>query len=207
MKIEKINEDKIKIIFNDQDLKENHISLHSFMSNSIENQQLFLNLLEVAEKEVGFQTDNYKVCIETLALKNGNFILIVTRLHNSIFNTKSRLHFSRKFPSIQNQISVYQFHQFDIFCEFCHWIYMTFPESISIFKDKASLYKYHKQYYLLIDQILLPKEVLFKITTYFTEFAEFTNLSAVSIQKLKEYGNIIISKNAISIGNTYFNKI
>ena len=63
MKIEKINENKIRITFNHSYLQENNVDIHSFMSNSLESQSLFLNLLDEAEREIGFITDNYKLCI------------------------------------------------------------------------------------------------------------------------------------------------
>ena len=80
MKIEKLNEDKIRITLNLEDLKEKDIDFHSFMSNSIESQEIFLDMLEEAEREVGFVTDDYRIMIEALAMKDGNFILTVTRL-------------------------------------------------------------------------------------------------------------------------------
>ena len=80
LQIEKITENKIKITLNIKDLKEKNIDLHTFMSNSIESQDLFYDMLNKAEKEVGFETKDYKLMIETLAIPNGNFILTVTRL-------------------------------------------------------------------------------------------------------------------------------
>ena len=56
MKIEKLTENKIRIILNLEDLKENNIDVQSFMSNSIESQNLFINILDKAEHEVGFST-------------------------------------------------------------------------------------------------------------------------------------------------------
>lgn len=70
MQIEKLNENKIRITLNLDDLKENNIDLHSFMSNSIESQDLFYNMLDKAEKEVGFETKDYKLMIEALAVPN-----------------------------------------------------------------------------------------------------------------------------------------
>ncbi len=52
MKIEKLSDDKIRITLNMDDLKENDIDFQSFMSNSIESQDLFMDMLEKAEKEV-----------------------------------------------------------------------------------------------------------------------------------------------------------
>lgn len=73
MQIEKITENKIRITLNTQDLQENNIDLHAFMSNSIESQDLFYNMLDKAEKEIGFKTKNYKLMIEALAIPNRKF--------------------------------------------------------------------------------------------------------------------------------------
>lgn len=70
MKIEKLNENKIRITLNMQDLNERDIDYHSFMSNSIESQDIFLDMLHTAEKEVGFYTDDCRIMIEALALKD-----------------------------------------------------------------------------------------------------------------------------------------
>ncbi len=75
MQIEKITENKIRIILNIQDLQEKNIDLHTFMSNSIESQDLFYEMLNKAEKEVGFETKNYKLIIESLAIPNRKFYI------------------------------------------------------------------------------------------------------------------------------------
>lgn len=68
MQIEKLTENKIRIILNLEDLKEKNIDLHSFMSNSIESQDLFYDVLNKAEEEIGFITKNYKLMIEAIAI-------------------------------------------------------------------------------------------------------------------------------------------
>ena len=68
MQIEKLSENKIRITLNLEDLKEKNIDLHSFMSNSIESQDVFYDMLDKAEKEIGFETKNYKLMIEALAV-------------------------------------------------------------------------------------------------------------------------------------------
>ena len=70
MKIEKLNENKIRIILNLEELKERDIDSDIFLSNSIESQSIFLDMLDTAEKEVGFVTDNCRIMIEALALKD-----------------------------------------------------------------------------------------------------------------------------------------
>ncbi len=70
MKIEKLNEDKIRITLNMEDLSERDIDYHAFMSNSIESQNIFFDMLDTADKEVGFNTDDCKIMIEAIALKD-----------------------------------------------------------------------------------------------------------------------------------------
>ena len=85
LRIEKLTENKIRIILNLDDLKENNIDLHSFMSSSIETQDLFCTMLDKAEKEIGFKTKDYKLMIEALAVPE-------RKLHfncNSFFSRKA----------------------------------------------------------------------------------------------------------------------
>ena len=79
MKFEKLNNDKIRIILNLQDLEDNNIDYQSFMSNSSDSQKLFLEMLDEAEEQIGFTTKDYKLMIEALATLNGDFIITVTR--------------------------------------------------------------------------------------------------------------------------------
>ena len=73
MQLEKLTENKIRITLNLEDLKEKNIDLHSFMSNSIESQDLFYDVLNKAEKEIGFITKNYKLMIEAIAVPERKF--------------------------------------------------------------------------------------------------------------------------------------
>ncbi len=45
MKFEKLSENKIKITLTSQDLKDKNIDFHSFMSNTLEKQDLFWDIL------------------------------------------------------------------------------------------------------------------------------------------------------------------
>ena len=80
MKIEKLNENKIKITLSIHDLEEKDINFHDFMSNPIETQDLFLLMLQEAEEKVGFKTKNCKVKIEALAMTEDNFVLTITKI-------------------------------------------------------------------------------------------------------------------------------
>lgn len=199
MKIEKLTENKIKIMFNNKDLEEQHISIHSFMSNSIENQNLFLYILEVAEKEVGFITENYKISIETLTQNNDNFTLIISRVNESIKKCNSeRLHFSRKQYNLSNKISLFKFCNSETFIDFSKTISRNFPEIYKLLEGKNSLFKLNDSYFLSIKNIPFDKNLLFKVTCILSEFSEFINISDITYFKLKECSELLIENFAIS---------
>ena len=198
MKIEKLNENKIKITFNSEYLENNHISVHSFMSNSIESQALFLTLLDAAEKEVGFVTENYKIAVEALTQNKDKFTLIISRvLEKSAKTFKNRLHTYRKISSFDNVAALYKFESFETFSIFSDYLFHRNPEILALLNEKNSLYEYNNSYFLAIDKLYLEKKILFKITTLFSEFSEYVNISKNTFQKLKEVGKVIIEKNSI----------
>ena len=156
MKIEKLNEDKIRITLNMEDLESEHIDFHTFMSNPIESQDIFLDMLEKAEKEVGFITDDYRLMIEALALSDGNFILTVTRVevenNERISYKKKKVSIKRKHATIRTNIAIYRFETFDEFCEFCNFAKNSILHNLNSFASSISLYSYNEKYYLVFSR-------------------------------------------------------
>ena len=79
MKFEKLSENKIRITLSIQDLAEKEIDFHVFMSNSIESQDILLDMLEQAKKETGFDPENYNLKIEALAMADTSFVFTITK--------------------------------------------------------------------------------------------------------------------------------
>lgn len=182
MKIEKINDNKIKVTVNNSDLEKNNIDIHSFMSNSIESQCLFLGILEEAEIQVGFNTDNYKLTIEALALSDGNFIITVTRVEKE--NIKStRVHAYRKQSNSNCQEYIYHFENFDNFCSFTNCLTKSNIQ-LSI-NNKHLLYQYNNSFFLILETV---NE---KLSTLISEFANQIENSELIINKIKECGVLI----------------
>lgn len=206
MRIEKLTENKIRFILNIDDLKEKNIDFHSFMSNSIESQDLFLDMLEQAETEIGFKTENYKLVIEAIATSDGNFILTVTRICDDIphkRNTKKDVKIKRKNIIPSKLLSIYKFDSFDDFCDFCTYIGDALPASYKKFKN-SSLYLYNKSFYLILINMRISI-VDFKVfCNAITEFGTFVDNPTLFERKIKEYGKLIIKEQAISTGLKYF---
>ena len=58
MKFEKLSENKIRITLTPGDFEEKHIDFQDFMSNPLESQDLFLDILEEAKSQIGFNTSD-----------------------------------------------------------------------------------------------------------------------------------------------------
>ena len=210
MKFEKINQDKIKVTINSEDLKKNDIDLHSFMADSDETQSLFLDVLDMAEKDLGFSTQNYNLKVETVALSDGVFILTITRVSDnsinnieSTYSAKKRLKVNRKTPDIAASI-VYRFNSFDDFCQFSNMLYDNISDNFKKIAKDTILYYYQNSYYLIFININIRFNELKKAFSLITEFATYVNSSDIFIAKIYESGKPIFKKNALGNCKKYF---
>lgn len=209
MKIEKLTENKIRVIINDEDLKQNHTDLHTIMTKSLENQGLFLNILSKAEKEVGFYTENCKLLIEAFSTPDDLFVFTITKYSENDFkdvllNSPKKLKVKRKAVNINNTDAIYQFNGFEEFCNFCNCINNKNQFEINKLSKHISLYLYNNTYYLILSNIKTDYKNIKIFYNTISEFGKFVSNSNTFKTKLLEHGTSIIKKNAISIGIKYF---
>lgn len=207
MKIEKLNENKIRITLNMNDLKEKNIDFHSFMSNSLDSQSLFLDMLAQAEEEVGFVTKDYKIMIEALATSEGDFILTVTRFvpDTEKDNLKrKKVKTSRKFTKLNKEVSIYCFKTFDDFTDYCTSLDEGLFEDLKKSFANSILYSYNSNYYLLLKDISASPTLINKFSSDIAEFATTVHNPKLFSKKLSEYGKIIMKKNAIKLCKKHF---
>lgn len=201
MQFEKINEDKIRIIFNIEDLKEKNINYHDFMANSIATQGVFLDMLNQAEKEIGFVTNNYQLMIEALASSDGSFVLTVTRSKEAKpnINAPKKLKAKPKLLPLNEPLPtlVYKFNNFDDFYDLCNFIKKDYSKQVTKTFNKAILYTYNDNIYLLLKTS--PKANIKEIKCIISLINEFCSnivqTSELFQNKLTEYGKILVKNN------------
>ena len=203
MKIEKITDNKIRIFLNLDDLKAKNIDLHSFMSNSIESQSLFVDMLNEAEKTVGFYAKDSKVLIEALASTDGLFIFTITKVEEDI-PKKRIIKIKRKTTNTNLKKVIYKFDSFDEFCNFCTYINNSVFYKFNEVAKKTSLYSYKESYYLVISDINTNHQKINGFYATISEFAKIVNHSDGFENKLLEYGKPIMKRNAIKRTLEYF---
>jgi len=208
MKFEKLSENKIRITLSIQDLAEKEIDFHVFMSNSIESQDILLDMLEQAKKETGFDPENYNLKIEALAMADTSFIFTITKEVPEEKTKLSRKKFSikRKCISPSSTQAVYSFSSFDDYCSFLHFLQESnLLNDITYIADNILLYDYKEKYYLLMNGIHNEAVNKLRFYTGITEFAKYVTNSKVFASKLSECGSLIMDHNALEIGLKHFN--
>ena len=211
MKIEKLTDNKIRIIMHIEDIEKNTNDIHTFFDNIMNSQNLFLDILQKAEKEVDFHTEGCKLLIEAFSTLEDVIVFTITKYsssENNSINTnndsKRKLIVKRKTntPSLKN--AVYEFDNFDYFCDFCNSISKIENLDIDKLAKKIVLYNYQNKFFLIFKDINFKDKYIHKVFNILSEFSKFQNFSANFEYKLTEHGKAYIRNNAILKGIKYF---
>ena len=214
MKIERLTEDKIRIIIKQDELKDPSLDLHTIMTKAAESQGLFLEILAKAKKETGFNADGHKLLIEAFNFGDDSMVFTITKykvLKNTESekvpsnSTKKTLRVKRKhsLTPVENRC-IYRFIDFETFCDFCNNLNKhTQISRRGLIKD-SSLYLYNNLYFLVISGINLEHKSLIKFHSLLSEFSTISTTNKYFENKLKEHGKIVIKKSAINVGIKYF---
>lgn len=225
MRFEKLNENKIRIILDTKDLEKNNVDFHFFMSNPLASQKLFIDMLNKAEKELNFATENYNLKVEAIQVSTGDFILTITRtipekdnkshtFKSSDSKTKARLRSKRKSIDNINTVKnldfnnkniIYSFDSFDDFIEFINFINPHDEQAYSIAKN-VSLYEYKNRYFLVFSSINSNCQSTNFVFSAITEFGTYIDNTNNNIFKsiLVENGNLIMKNNALKTAIKFF---
>lgn len=136
MQIKKINNDKLKVILSSNDLGEKNIDVDSFLANSLESQDLFFEILDLAEEQYDFNIENNKAVVEAINLDNNLFILTITKLKNDFKNSYDS---SSKIFCFENMDDIFT-------------IYNILNKNNSNLEN-TYIYEFNNKYYLLLNNI------------------------------------------------------
>ena len=156
MKIEKLTENKIRIVLNLEDLETNNIDFESVLNNTPETQTLILSILNQAEKDFGFYTRDCKILIEAFASMEGDFVFTITKMPSNKQKNHSFSHKKSKVtPRYNSHTLVYSFKNFEEFCNFCQALHIELlsHKNLSLICKNTALYFYKNDYYLIIPTV------------------------------------------------------
>lgn len=216
MRIEKLDDNKLKIMFNSKELEENNITVHSFLSGSSEAQKLFLAILDIADEEFGFDIKNCNISSETISFGNKDFVIFVTKSlqtsataeninkispynlldfipQNHTENTND-LGFlpPLNFESDLDRI-IYKFESIKEVFEFCKYV----NTELSFSNLNNSLYKYNNSFFIIIDIKKLVAKNKQLVISILSEYKNYIYLSPLAYTKLIEHSTLILKSRAI----------
>lgn len=206
MKIEKLTENKIRVIIHSDEIELNDFNVHNIMIKAIETQDIFKNILKKAEKEVDFYTDGCKLLIEASSSLEDVLVFTITKFSIDTEIKKKKLIAKRKsFPKISKH-SICQFETFDAFCEFCTNIKTLHKLDIHELAKNNTLYLWKNNYYLILKNINSKYENIDLFYSTLSEFGKLLSFSEYFDSKLSEHGKVMIKKDAIHVGINFFVK-
>lgn len=210
MKIEKITENKIRVIINTEELSEKKVTLNSLVKNTDSAQELFKYMLEEAQKQVGFVVDDARLLVEAYSTSDGLFIITFTKFNNVENTPKNKtakkLSCKRKIPSNSSKNAIYEFRNFEEFCNFCNYANNSKLGDLKGFAKSILLYEYNGLYYLTFNGIHTDFEFLDFFYASISEFAKLISNSTLYRAKLDERGKVIFKANAVRNGIKFFVK-
>ena len=208
MKIEKLTEDKIRIIVNPSDLELENLDMKSIMTKAIDRQGFFVHMLEKAKDEVGFNTDGCKLLIEAFSSSDDILVFTITKYSEKEplknIDSSKKLTVKRKSLNIKNKEAIYRFRSFDEFCDFCECINKEYKFDIKKLSKNTYLYLYNNTYYLFMKNIITEETALKNFYSIASEFLIPVHYSNNFENKLLEHGKLIIKGNSIVTGIKYF---
>ena len=204
MKIEKLTDNKIRVIINSDELGLNHSNVHHIMAKAIETQEIFSDILKKAEKEVAFYTDGCKLLIEAFSSFDDVIVFTITKfLPDKNFKKKKLIAKRKTFDQMSNEI-ICCFNTFDAFCQFCNAIKLVHKINPNKLAKNIVLYLWKDSYYLVLKNLNNKDGNTDLLYSILSEFGRLVSPSNHFDCKLLEYGKVIIKNNAIHVGIQYF---
>lgn len=205
MRIEKVNENVLRVTITLNDLEERNIDLGSLNYNSPAAQELFWDMMEKAEEEYGFASGDSQLIFEASPENEEGFVVTITKVDaegefesiQKYIKSKyknSELRQKKKKSKVCSTLKIYCFNSLDDVCHLAKQI-------IAVYSGESALYRCRDSYYLLMGGTPSNSQSL---DILMCEYSAAINNPGFFEGYLNEYGEKIIGENAVETLNTYF---
>ena len=218
MKIEKLNENQLKITLAPEDLSIRGLALNELSYGSPKTKELYNELVDQALTEFGFESEDGALVIEAIPTSKGNLVIFITK-NQTADDLDTR--FSRFSPDILDEVEenefvpltdmlkfsglndkktkdgnakIFVFNTLDAVTELCVHIKDIFIGKSSLFKSNQS-----KLYFLILEKNLSDKETFGKICNIASEFSTQGRSNYATTSVINEHCEKIIGSDAVTI--------
>lgn len=198
MRLERLNDDKIRIFLTFDDLTERGIEKDDMWRDIPKVHELFHDMMEEAYSEFGFDISG-PVAVEVFALPAQGMVVIVSRgksepsSNNEDHDEDEDLYELEVTIEESDQI-VYAFSDLE------HLIQLS--KRLALFYSyNNTAFAYNNKYFIVLESVELEEKEYQKIIANMSEFGE---ASSISLEMLQEYGKLIAENNAIQVISQHF---
>lgn len=201
MKVEKINNNKVKITLTFEELEKRDINIKDIEKNSEIAKNLFVDLIEESNIDEEFEFEDSQLLIEASSDNNNLFVVTITKVDNmpdlrkySLLEKKVKN--SKKSKSIVTNYKVdsfiYSFKSIDNILALCEN-----AKDEKLFFGKNSLYKYNDIYFLIFANSSIKNKKFLKTFVFLSEYCENYYSYNMFSSAIKEKSKLIIANNAL----------
>ncbi len=209
MRIERINENRIKVIIEADEAMANNLTVKDITDNTQVAQKMFWQVLRLAEENINFSVGSAKLFVETIPSCEEGIGMVITKvcteedIDKAVKNCfyKGRIKRSELKPlnssDGRQRKYIFRFESFDAVCSGAGQLEKGYF-------GISTLYKYDGYFYLY----LIPDDPisLCEADTVLSEFAVKQKNGQYFHGRLNEYGKVMIENNAVEVLSEYFCK-
>jgi len=201
MRIERINENKLRVFISFDDLEDRDIDLESFNYNTPETQELFWDLMEQAEVELGFDSMESQLCVEAVTDVDHGFIITITRMDDEgelesiqkFIKTRFKrreLTNRKKTAPPASSVAIYGFEDFDDLAMACRRV-------AAMHAGESSVWRCESTYYLVLNGMEDPSGNQRRFEDILSEYGDGIQNTSFFEGYLNEYGICMLQTNAL----------
>lgn len=196
MRVEKINENKVKIILTLEELENRKISLSDLENNSSLARELFLDLIEENNLDEDFKLNDSQLLIEATSDTENLFEITITKLDLNISNSANKYNdvkSSKKRKTIYKASSnIFIFNTMDMVLELASNL-----KNQDLFFGRNTLYRLDNKYFLIFSKSSIKNKNFMKTFAFINEYSSNSMFDPLFETSIKERADLIIKNNAI----------
>ncbi len=190
MKIEIIDENKVKIILSLAELEMRNISLTDLQNNTSLAKNFFKTIIEESNLDEDFiENEDSQLFIEATSDSTETFILTITKT-----DTLPNINNYQKTENVRYRIDsrLYEFNSLDAILDFC-----KIAKDEKLFFGTNSLYKYQDKYFILFGDSTIKNKKFIKTFVMITEFCSRYFSYDIYNSTITEKGKLVIPNRAL----------
>lgn len=197
MKIEKVNENQIRCTLSKEDLEDRQIKLSELAYGTEKAKNLFHDMIQQANDEFGFQTDDSPVMVEAIPLPGDHIILQITKVEYleepESDEDEDEEAESNAFPNVSgNGTVVFEFVNLETLERLSRVLSHYYSGTNSVYKD---LHK--NRYYLFLHKSHHTPEEFNRVCNMISEYGVQKKYTPAAEGYMKEHGKVILKDQAL----------